>query len=179
MWAHPRACGENGFGAFFPLAASGSSPRMRGKLRREASGGLEGRLIPAHAGKTARFARAVEVPPAHPRACGENSFPALMVSSCWGSSPRMRGKRLSSCFIMWTVGLIPAHAGKTYKATEDGAVNEAHPRACGENQLVFHAGTVIRGSSPRMRGKRLSNDREAIRAGLIPAHAGKTTGPRP
>ena len=51
--AHPRSRGENAFLTFFALLCFGSSPLTRGKLshsRRERCGG---RLIPAHAGKTA------------------------------------------------------------------------------------------------------------------------------
>ena len=51
---------------------AGSSPRMRGKLRRTFRLGLARRLIPAHAGKTALFLVLVKGDRAHPRACGEN-----------------------------------------------------------------------------------------------------------
>ena len=71
-------------------------------------------LIPAHAGKTARFARAVEVPPAHPRACGENPLEQLGDKTKDGSSPRMRGKPSRLRVKAAGEGLIPAHAGKTF-----------------------------------------------------------------
>ena len=52
--AHPRACGENLIGLGADLAATGSSPRVRGKrgLVRIAHG--VDRLIPARAGKTCK-----------------------------------------------------------------------------------------------------------------------------
>ena len=51
--AHPRACGENSTAALYRTAASGSSPRVRGKHADDALVGRMRGLIPARAGKTA------------------------------------------------------------------------------------------------------------------------------
>ena len=51
--AHPRACGENRFSEAHASDPHGSSPRMRGKRERDRIFHPPGRLIPAHAGKTA------------------------------------------------------------------------------------------------------------------------------
>ena len=50
--AHPRVCGENLGKMFFQIAASGSSPRVRGKLARHVYRPHTAGLIPACAGKT-------------------------------------------------------------------------------------------------------------------------------
>ena len=50
----------------------------------------------------------------------------------------------------------------------------AHPRVCGENAMVCPISTSNRGSSPRVRGKRLGQEHVAGGEGLIPACAGKT-----
>ena len=50
--AHPRVCGENSLLAAIAAARSGSSPRVRGKLKRDFEGQKPTRLIPACAGKT-------------------------------------------------------------------------------------------------------------------------------
>ena len=50
--AHPRVCGENGFGACSTGIRRGSSPRVRGKPTHRKSGYPATRLIPACAGKT-------------------------------------------------------------------------------------------------------------------------------
>ena len=50
----------------------------------------------------------------------------------------------------------------------------AHPRACGENETQEPHAQKIRGSSPRMRGKRFSRLDDLAGNRLIPAHAGKT-----
>ena len=50
--AHPRACGENERSPGDLVQFDGSSPRVRGKPGREHREPLQGRLIPARAGKT-------------------------------------------------------------------------------------------------------------------------------
>ena len=51
-WAHPRVCGENSAKFLTPFGAFGSSPRVRGKPKASSRHLLDGRLIPACAGKT-------------------------------------------------------------------------------------------------------------------------------
>ena len=111
---------------------------------------------------------------AHPRVCGENRSPRIDVSTVRGSSPRVRGKPGLSFFNSGEYWLIPACAGKTFLPSPEDHQTWAHPRVCGENQLVLHAIILSCGSSPRVRGKRrLSEVRDGI-SGLIPACAGKT-----
>ena len=76
---------------------------------------------------------------------------------------------------MLSLGLIPAHAGKTSQAGDGHPRHPAHPRACGENSGVFSAVVTAVGSSPRMRGKRVQGLDSCALERLIPAHAGKTT----
>ena len=111
--AHPRACGENKTWHGVREPPTGSSPRMRGKLDRPVSFGVECGLIPAHAGKTCGCIGLVLLSRAHPRACGENVNGIKIAATAVGSSPRMRGK--PSPGRTWFKGtrLIPAHAGKT------------------------------------------------------------------
>ena len=111
--AHPRACGENSSSVFATVPSVGSSPRMRGKLRRDLLDSLRYRLIPAHAGKTIVFFFGGLVGRAHPRACGENWRLGVGGRSFGGSSPRMRGKLRGGADFCNDRGLIPAHAGKT------------------------------------------------------------------
>ena len=153
---------------------SGSSPRMRGKRWRIATARRPRGLIPAHAGKTRRSARASRRWPAHPRACGENPVMRASSSPSSGSSPRMRGKRDANQVPGGHGGLIPAHAGKTFLSRSISRQSRAHPRACGENERLEYSVTVAIGSSPRMRGKPSFTTSSAIRSRLIPAHAGKT-----
>ena len=71
--AHPRVCGENSAADSFVRLTTGSSPRVRGKLREEGLGADDRGLIPACAGKTPGCGGAVVEGWAHPRVCGENS----------------------------------------------------------------------------------------------------------
>ena len=93
----------------------------------------------------------------------------------------MRGKPAHSVFDAPTVGLIPAHAGKTQSSSAWSGRAWAHPRSRGEN--LFHDERERRGlgSSPLTRGKLDLAVIGLSEAGLIPTHAGKTrpsTSPR-
>ena len=154
----------------------GSSPRVRGKQLLDHVVWHSDGLIPARAGKTSSRSSRSATLPAHPRVCGENrAFDVLSIGRM-GSSPRMRGKRSSLHSNLVEDGLIPAHAGKTTKAQEIATQWPAHPRACGENSVPVEKSCIRGGSSPRMRGKLVLLESGQGLAGLIPAHAGKTTG---
>ena len=172
--AHPRACGENGLAVGGSSGASGSSPRVRGKRLMVKSSVADSGLIPARAGKTRPPHQARRRQRAHPRACGENHEHARMNPFARGSSPRVRGKRVSGWWRRGVSGLIPARAGKTPSAPRKGRQSPAHPRACGENVELDCLALPGAGSSPRVRGKRHWRDPLRKCAGLIPARAGKT-----
>ena len=112
--AHPRSRGENRRTSCWRLTTRGSSPLTRGKLRGRRVARCRARLIPAHAGKTKASFASVTSLPAHPRSRGENCRESWSRSSRKGSSPLTRGKRESNPPSPACVGLIPAHAGKTY-----------------------------------------------------------------
>ena len=172
--AHPRACGENDSQRGTCRVKWGSSPRMRGKPYQLVPQARGRGLIPAHAGKTnSRFPHFYDCP-AHPRACGENGWSAINNRRRLGSSPRMRGKLPFVTARGAFTRLIPAHAGKTPDTQNGTCAVGAHPRACGENFLSIALSCRLRGSSPRMRGKRRGSGKTVGRRRLIPAHAGKT-----
>ena len=132
--AHPRACGENLIGLGADLAATGSSPRVRGKRHRcrVLVGG--GGLIPACAGKTGGLGGTRHGRTAHPRVCGENASASRTAAATSGSSPRVRGKPRPPRERPQRPGLIPACAGKTGIPPEEQITGGAHPRVCGENR---------------------------------------------
>ena len=91
--AHPRVCGENFDFIEDFLHFTGSSPRVRGKLRfYRGFSALHG-LIPACAGKTRRTLEVTRTARAHPRVCGENKVATAAQPHFKGSSPRVRGKQ--------------------------------------------------------------------------------------
>ena len=156
------------------LRHRGSSPRGRGKLVDYVDAELPGGLIPARAGKTGRSGSPACLGPAHPRAGGENGVNPAQVTGAAGSSPRGRGKRGGRVPRRRPCGLIPARAGKTAAYSLLVRRSAAHPRAGGENSRIACASSTVSGSSPRGRGKRGQDGREAHASGLIPARAGKT-----
>ena len=91
-----------------------------------------------------------------------------------GSSPLTRGKRPTVDGDLDLVRLIPAHAGKTGRASQAWTAPAAHPRSRGENATNLAKAAQVAGSSPLTRGKRTRRDRLRRFPRLIPAHAGKT-----
>ncbi len=85
--------------------------------------------------------------------CGENLLVKMLRSSCSGSPPHVRGKRLVGLEGANGFGITPACAGKTKDIVLLFTVHEDHPRMCGENHLFLHSIRKRRGSPPHVRGK--------------------------
>ena len=111
--AHPRSREENRAEKAHPAFQKGSSPLTRGKRYRDVRGWLQGRLIPAHVGKTMTAPPVAIHRRAHPRSRGENTGWLSEGGHHYGSSPLTRGKPAPSWSAPRTRGLIPTHAGKT------------------------------------------------------------------
>ena len=111
--AHPRSRGENFSAPASAVLIAGSSPLMRGKPKRRPRKTGRFGLIPAHAGKTKALEVSLRRCGAHPRSRGENRVACVCPITEQGSSPLTRGKHLVPCDKDVSVGLIPAHAGKT------------------------------------------------------------------
>ena len=134
--AHPRSRGENDRCAQISWPVLGSSPLTRGKPpRARARIALDG-LIPAHAGKTAVTHWRPLRSRAHPRSRGENFPGARSPLHGSGSSPLTRGKLPTWIKDLTRIGLIPAHAGKTYSWVVCPYQLWAHPRSRGENRSM-------------------------------------------
>ena len=157
-----------------PALTDGSSPLTRGKRTRCHSQRTRRRLIPAHAGKTSRTSPTKQASRAHPRSRGENDVRCPHRRNRRGSSPLTRGKLTVAPCIEADLRLIPAHAGKTLTSSTRSLCSRAHPRSRGENITWIAQLITSCGSSPLTRGKLQSDFWQAIVAGLIPAHAGKT-----
>ena len=132
-WAHPRSRGENKPPGLSATLFMGSSPLTRGKLTYGAAAGNWVGLIPAHAGKTTDRSADRGGAGAHPRSRGENPLRVVRVNSELGSSPLTRGKQLNGDLSRVALGLIPAHAGKTWTLIYVPTRPGAHPRSRGEN----------------------------------------------
>ena len=174
-WAHPRSRGENHTQHQGVTQNTGSSPLTRGKLKNIGSLSRDGRLIPAHAGKTAQSRRWTDALRAHPRSRGENGSRRHAGRETRGSSPLTRGKHWPTRSVIFTGRLIPAHAGKTDDAKRSMSCFRAHPRSRGENHVTARRTHCATGSSPLTRGKPEDRRERRILRRLIPAHAGKTS----
>ena len=178
LWAraHPRSRGENAVLGMMSMHENGSSPLTRGKPFLAGHRFPVTGLIPAHAGKTKEGKVAVLALGAHPRSRGENSYTASPEQDPKGSSPLTRGKLSGWMPRPRPRRLIPAHAGKTSSRSSTSTPPAAHPRSRGENTGEIEDAVREAGSSPLTRGKRGASRAEDDFDGLIPAHAGKTSG---
>ena len=133
------------------------------------------RIIPAHAGNTAKnfddFYRSQD----HPRSCGEYHDWSRQTCHHRGSSPLMRGIPTSKLATLNVPRIIPAHAGNTTKFENGKLIMEDHPRSCGEYLDIDDLPVYLQGSSPLMRGILNRETVSQYESRIIPAHAGNTT----
>ena len=170
---YPRVCGEKINGQSLRRSASGSPPRMRGKVYHLLGRGHADGITPAHAGKRDCSSGIHEQTWDHPRACGEKGGTLCGNFDATGSPPRMRGKVALSDNHSLFLGITPAHAGKREFQSSQVCFLEDHPRACGEKQIPHADISRSKGSPPRMRGKEFPWTSATARVGITPAHAGK------
>ena len=110
---HPRGCGENSQLSVRASTRPGSPPRMRGKQVFVHAGQPVQGITPADAGKTRGYRPRRRPRQDHPRGCGENFNGVCSCNRCWGSPPRMRGKRRFPPVFRGSQRITPADAGKT------------------------------------------------------------------
>ena len=129
---HPRVCGEKPRVRAGLFRATGSPPRMRGKVTAIQPDERTSGITPAYAGKSRPDRRTDRHLRDHPRVCGEKAYFSLHSLSSWGSPPRMRGKGVQQIVFVFNNRITPAYAGKSGRtASENGALGD-HPRVCGE-----------------------------------------------
>ena len=172
---HPRTRGEK---QPLPNSATmwgGSPPHTRGKAHISLSRSLQTRITPAHAGKSVRGDNNVGRNQDHPRTRGEKSSSRSWKSVFPGSPPHTRGK--DSLLLIGTASrrITPAHAGKSDSELFSSSECWDHPRTRGEKGLIGDLKNDIRGSPPHTRGKVCLARPHTGRAGITPAHAGKST----
>ena len=128
--AHPRSRGEHLISSPQIPHIQGSSPLTRGAPKRTRTN-LQGlRLIPAHAGSTRPAPSTSKAARAHPRSRGEHLHRWHELAPLSGSSPLTRGALRARSHRVFSVGLIPAHAGSTL------FVNSRQRHRCGSSPLT-------------------------------------------
>ena len=133
-------------------ALHGSSPRVRGTLPMRSQPFPPNRFIPACAGNTGLGGLLLNLPPVHPRVCGEHTAFALALTARYGSSPRVRGTLGAAEESQLAARFIPACAGNTELPALSVTTTAVHPRVCGEHATVPCGRLTGGGSSPRVRG---------------------------
>ena len=146
---------------------------MRGKVSDAMLTGQPTRITPAHAGKSVRLCGCPPPHKDHPRPCGEKLAKSRMCLSVTGSPPPMRGKVHVTSLAGYTVGITPAHAGKSVNSLYINRRVKDHPRPCGEKHIYVHKFFSFPGSPPPMRGKDRHKQVRDARGRITPAHAGK------
>ena len=126
-------CADHNYVRFIPACAgnalvaggqnargAGSSPRVRGTLRRR--GGV------------------LMSEPVHPRVCGERAGRRARERTHDGSSPRVRGTHPPSNYRKHRRRFIPACAGNASRTNGHQHKASVHPRVCGERTIAAAAG---------------------------------------
>ena len=109
--------------------------------------------------------------------CGEHPSSIALTMGAAGSSPHVRGAPVVPLTLRRFFGIIPACAGSTSMLRSDGFGRRDHPRMCGEHKGRKVRRGKNRGSSPHVRGARLTQRSGQSRPGIIPACAGSTLDP--
>ena len=167
-------CGEHNGRPSAVTLVSGSSPHVRGAQNHRRRCEYGGGIIPACAGSTSTRSWHRLRPGDHPRMCGEHLLCCVIVFSFAGSSPHVRGAHRAGARLAAVPGIIPACAGSTDIITQKNSRHRDHPRMYGEHSMALYRHPSIVGSSPHVRGARLSLRAGRGYHGIIPACAGST-----
>ena len=106
--------------------------------------------------------------------CGDHGRGGVASGVRSGSSPHVRGPPRVVRLEGHRAGIIPACAGTTRTSSPWDCSTGDYPRMCGDHSTPFAASCAVTGSSPHVRGPPLSDGREQLRLGIIPACAGTT-----
>ena len=112
------------------------------------------RITPARAGKTAVERTSGFDGEDHPRSCGKDSQPSVVVPLRSGSPP--------------------ARAGKTGRRLWKKSSQQDHPRSCGKDLDCGRPAKAAEGSPPLVRERRIWSNNCTTRIRITPARAGKT-----
>ncbi len=130
------------------------------------------RITPARAGNRLSDDEAGPYRSNHPRACGEQTLPPSKKVCSMGSPPRVRGTVGGLLLERGGYGITPARAGNSRgKRPGDGRA-EDHPRACGEQRVMWRVCCMTSGSPPRVRGTASTSGPWTAGIRITPARAG-------
>ena len=131
------------------------------------------RSIPAHAGEPDAFGRKRGRRRVYPHPRGGTAFARPPRPRLRGLSPPTRGNPYRVLYGLVRKRSIPAHAGEPTTSHAARGRFAVYPRPRGGTATFVRALRVAAGLSPPTRGNRGQPDRERVRRGSIPAHAGE------
>ena len=169
----PRVGGGSRRSMRWQASRPGRSPRGRGKrctARRQVG---RGRSIPAWAGEAVGNLNIGFGPEVDPRVGGGSTKVMMLAMLSRGRSPRGRGKLPETRVSFINIGSIPAWAGEALPAQQRRCESRVDPRVGGGSCSDCHSTGMLKGRSPRGRGKRSGTRLGGARAGSIPAWAGE------
>ena len=173
---HPRSRGVYRWEYYSRGCRSGSSPLARGLPTTRSPHDRRLRIIPARAGFTPRPRRSGPPRRDHPRSRGVYPGKGVHMGRILGSSPLARGLRGLLRVRLGRLGIIPARAGVTRRASTPSSAASDHPRSRGVYRDWRAASPPSGGSSPLARGLRVAAPGARGVKRIIPARAGFTRG---
>ena len=132
------------------------------------------RFIPTYVGNTPPQSAGSPYPAVHPHVCGEHSSLVKNDPKIIGSSPRMWGTPFSQRGNGSAARFIPTYVGNTAPRYCAVKLTAVHPHVCGEHPSSWAISRSIFGSSPRMWGTLLRQNRRDFTARFIPTYVGNT-----
>ena len=175
---HLRVCGADR-GVFLIVSFGlGSSPRVRSRHWALRYGEDVVGIISACAEQTSTVTTYGSSGKDHLRVCGADGPSFADEFHRFGSSPRVRSRRLPLAGAAGTAGIISACAEQTWSPTSRTEATTDHLRVCGADQPAGAARIRRRGSSPRVRSRRLAWMKQSIGLRIISACAEQTSARR-
>ena len=171
---HLRVCGADSEEVFDDGAPVGSSPRVRSRLAHRVIHHRVGGIISACAEQTPPVGLSPESGGDHLRVCGADMWKANPKGGKYGSSPRVRSRRLCRQVPQHARRIISACAEQTCRISAAVSLNGDHLRVCGADDYTFDMEPTGQGSSPRVRSRRKEVSRAGLGDGIISACAEQT-----
>ena len=171
---HPRLCGEYFAQIQLHCSYTGSSPPVRGILRKNAVMGYEVGIIPACAGNTAKVQRSGVLRQDHPRLCGEYHHSSPMGEK-ERDHPRLCGEYFfRSFFFKIGRGSSPPVRGILRSLHSETLLFRIIPACAGNTVQHIDIVRIVEGSSPPVRGIHNIAPPSIESTRIIPACAGNT-----
>jgi len=152
----------------------GSSPRVRGTQQHRFSRRPALRFIPACTGNSGPVCQRSPPPSVHPRVYGELAKALEDRLFDRGSSPRVRGTRVSRSGRQPPRRFIPACTGNSSRLARKASPKTVHPRVYGELLFALPKRRGTPGSSPRVRGTQVEARLQWHPYRFIPACTGNS-----